>query len=102
LSAYTSSKHSQLIEEESGKITGQRVLDVEGPKIESSFTMNGKWAGQDVKDMGTWGVMREAGVVYGEAQGVATTKDGQGMATYTVQGIGRFPSPGKIRFLEKH
>ena len=98
----------ELIEEESGKITGKRILDVEGPKLESSFTMNGKWAGQDVSDLGTyWGVMREHGVVYGEAQGMATTKDGQGMATtkdrqgmatYTVRGIGRFPSPGKIRF----
>ena len=59
--------------------------------------------GQDVTDIGTyWGVMREEtgsqGVVYGEAQGVATTKDGEGMATYTVQGIGRFTGPGKIRF----
>jgi hypothetical protein len=93
----------ELIEEESGKITGRRVVDVEGPKIESSFTMNGKWVGQDVTDIGTyWGVMREGtetqGVVYGETQGVATTKDGQGMATYTVQGIGRSTSPGKIRF----
>ncbi len=93
----------ELIEEESGKITGRRVVDVEGPKIESSFTMNGKWVGQDVTDIGTyWGVMREGtetqGVVYGEAQGVATTKDGQGMATYTVQGIGRSTSPGKTRF----
>jgi hypothetical protein len=93
----------ELIEEESGKITGRRVVDVEGPKIESSFTMNGKCGGQDETDIGTyWGVMREGageqGVVYGEAQGVMTTKDGQGMATYTVQGIGRFTSPGKIRF----
>ena len=89
----------ELIEEESGKITGKRILDVEGPKLESSFTMNGKWVGQDVTDIGTyWGVMRDQGVVYGEAQGMATTKDGQGMATYTVRGIGRFPSPGKIRF----
>ena len=89
----------ELIEEESGKITGKRVLDVEGPKLESSFTMNGKWVGQDITDIGTyWGVMRDQGVVYGEAQGMATTKDGQGMATYTVRGIGRFPSPGKIRF----
>jgi hypothetical protein len=93
----------ELIEEESGKITGRRVIDVEGPKTESSFTMNGKWVGQDVTDIGTyWGVMREGtdaqGVVYGEAQGLATTKDGQGMATYKVQGIGRFTSPGKIRF----
>jgi hypothetical protein len=93
----------ELIEQESGKITGRRVVDVEGPKTESSFTMNGKWVGQDVTDIGTyWGVMREGteaqGLVYGEAQGVATTKDGQGMATYKVQGIGRFTSPGKIRF----
>jgi hypothetical protein len=93
----------ELIEQESGKITGRRVVDVEGHKTESSFTMNGKWVGQDVTDIGTyWGVMREGteaqGVVYGEAQGVATTKDGQGMATYKVQGIGRFTSPGKIRF----
>lgn len=89
----------ELIEEESGKITGQRVLDVESPKIESSFRMNGKWAGQDVTDVGTyWGIMREAGVAYGEAQGVATTNDGQGMATYKVQGIGKFSSPGNIRF----
>jgi hypothetical protein len=36
----------ELIEEESGKITGKRVVDVEGPKIESSFTMNGRWVGQ--------------------------------------------------------
>ena len=62
--------------------------------------MNGKWVGQDVTDIGTyWGVMREGTeVVYGEAQGVATTKDGQGTATYTVQGIERSTSPGKIRF----
>src|SRR5215204_5707122 len=42
----------ELIEEESGKITGKRVVDVEGPKIESSFTMNGRWVGQDVTDIG--------------------------------------------------
>src|SRR5215211_4927016 len=57
--------------------------------------MNGKCGGQDETDIGTyWAVMREVA----EAQGVITTKDGQGMVTYTVQGIGRFTSPGKIRF----
>jgi hypothetical protein len=44
----------ELIEEASGKITGKRVVDVEGPKIESSFTMNGMWVGQDVTDIGTY------------------------------------------------
>jgi hypothetical protein len=36
--------------------------------------------------------------MYGEGQGVITTKDGQGMATWTGQGIGRFNGPGKISF----
>jgi hypothetical protein len=72
----------ELIEDESGKITGHRVLGIEGPKIERSFTMTGKYKP----------------VMYAEAQGVMTSKDGDGMATYVAQGIGRFTSPGKIRF----
>ena len=92
----------ELIEEESGKITGQRVLDVEGPKMETSFKMNGKFGGIVGSDIGTYcTVMREGsepGVMYGEGQGVITTKDGQGMATWTGQGIGRFTAPGKISF----
>jgi hypothetical protein len=38
--------------------------------------------------------------MYADAQGVITAKDGEGMATYTAQGIGRFTSPGKekVRF----
>ncbi len=36
--------------------------------------------------------------MYGKGQGVVTTKDGQEMATWTGQGIGRFSSPGKISF----
>jgi len=92
----------ELIEEESGKITGQRVLDVEGPKMETSFKMNGKFGGIAGSDIGTYcTVMREGsepGVMYGEGQGVITTKDGQGMATWTGQGIGRFTAPGKISF----
>jgi hypothetical protein len=36
--------------------------------------------------------------MYGEGQGVVTTKDGQEIATWTGQGIGGFSSPGKISF----
>ena len=93
----------ELIEDESGKITGQRVLDVESPKIESSFTMAGKYKEIEATDIGTyWSVMRQGAetgsIMYAEAQGVITAKDGQGMATYTAQGIGRFTSLGKARF----
>jgi hypothetical protein len=45
----------ELIEEESGKTTGHRVLNVEGgPKVETSFFMNGKVGGQNVTDIGTY------------------------------------------------
>jgi hypothetical protein len=41
----------ELIIEDRGKITGQRVLDVEGPKIESSFAMEGKYKGAEGTNM---------------------------------------------------
>jgi hypothetical protein len=110
----------ELIVEERGKITGQRVLDVEGPKIEASMVMEGKYRGIDTTEIATyWSVPRE-GTMYGEGQGVVTTKDGQEMATWTGQGIGKstggrsrfhgsiffktspktqFPSGGKLLFL---
>ena len=89
----------ELISEERGKITGERVLDVQIPKMETSFTMEGNYRGTLCTDVGTYtAVLREGGVLQGEGQGIITTKDGQGMATWTGQGIGRFSSPGKISF----
>jgi hypothetical protein len=92
----------ELIIEDKGKITGQRVLDVEEPTIESSFVMDGKYKGAEGTNIGTYSsVLRqgeERGVMYGEGQGVVTTKDGQEMGTWTGQGIGRFSNPGKISF----
>jgi hypothetical protein len=35
----------ELIIEDRGRITGQRVLDVEGPKIETSFSAEGRYRG---------------------------------------------------------
>jgi hypothetical protein len=93
----------ELIEDENGKITGHRVLDIEGPKIERSFTMVGKYKEIEATDIGTfWTVMGESAetdpVMYAEAQGVINAKGGEGMATYVAQGIGKFTSPGKMRF----
>jgi hypothetical protein len=42
--------------------------------------------------------LREGGVLQGEGQGIITTKDGQGMATWTGPGIGRITGPGKVSF----
>jgi hypothetical protein len=89
----------ELIEDSTGKITGQRVLDVEIPKMETSFAMEGNYRGIPCTDVGTYtSVLREGGVMYGEGQGIITTKDGQGMATWTGQGIGKFTAPGKVSF----
>jgi hypothetical protein len=62
----------ELVIEDNGKITGQRVLEVvEGPKIEVSFSMIGKYKGIEGNDIGTYGtVPRPGGVMYGEGQGV--------------------------------
>ena len=90
-----------LISEEKGKITSQRVLDVEGgePKIETTFSATGNYRGVETTATVTyWGSLRPGGAIYGEGQGVLMSKDGQEMATWTGQGIGRVTSPGKIRF----
>jgi hypothetical protein len=90
-----------LISEEKGKITTQKVLDVEGgePKIETSFSATGNYRGVETTATVTyWGSLRPGGAIYGEGQGVLMSKDGQEVATWTGQGIGRFTNPGKIRF----
>jgi predicted outer membrane repeat protein len=90
-----------LISEEKGKITSQRVLDVEGgePKIETTFSATGNYRGIETTATVTYsGSPRHGGAIYGEGQGVLMSKDGQEMATWTGQGIGRVTSPGKIRF----
>ncbi len=89
------------ISEENGKITNQRVLDVVGgePKIETSFSATGNYRGVETTATITYcGSPRPGGAIYGEGQGVLMSKNGQEMATWTGQGIGRFTAPGKIRF----
>jgi hypothetical protein len=82
-----------LIYEATGKITGSRVLDVEGPKIEVTISENGKLKGGiETTDMVTyWSIPRPGGAYYAEGKGVFMTKDGSGeTAIWTGQGIARF------------
>ena len=84
--------------QEVGRITGQRVLDAEGPKIESTFSAEGIYRTIAVTDLGTYlTIPRSAGALYGQGQGVLTTADGQ-IATWVAQGLGRFTAPRVIRF----
>ena len=85
--------------ESRGKITGQRVLDVDGvPKMETSFAMEGNYRGSTCPEVGTYTSALREGVLHGGGQGIITTKDGQGTASWTGQGIGRFTGPGKVSF----
>ena len=88
----------EQIGEESGKITGIRVLPsgAGGPQVESSFQAAGKLLGVEVVDMGTYvATMQPDGTMYGEGQGVLMAKDG-GNASWTGQGIGRFNANGGV------
>jgi hypothetical protein len=47
---------------EDGRIIGQRVLDAEGPKIESTFSAEGIYRTIEVTDFGTyWTIPRSGG-----------------------------------------
>jgi hypothetical protein len=82
-----------LIYEAKGKITGYRVLDVEGPKIEVTISENGTLKGGiETTDIVTyWSVPRPGGAFYAEGKGVFMTKDGSNeTATWTGQGIAHY------------
>ena len=86
----------EQIGEETGQITGMRVLPDEGhgARVEVSFQQTGTLLGAHVNDMGTYtSVARPDGTLFGDGQGVTTTEDGE-MATWRGQGIGRFTGRG--------
>lgn len=89
-----------LIYEPKGRVTGQRVLDVEGPKIEVSFSASGVLKGsiEVIENVTCWNVARDPGKLYGEGQGVLMTKDGSDHATWKGHGIGTMSGNGKTSF----
>ena len=82
--------------EETGQITGMRVLPDEGvgPRVEVSFQASGTLLGTPESDMGTYvSVTRSDGTLFGDGQGVVVTDDGE-MAAWRAQGAGRFTGHG--------
>ncbi len=81
------------IGEETGKVTGFRVLDAAGPKVEIAIRTQGKALGNDYQGRTTyWSKMQAGGFLYGEGQGMYMTADGS-MAAWIGQGTGRL-NPG--------
>ena len=81
------------IGEETGKVTGFRVLDAKGPKVEVTIQTKGKVLGSDYQGRTTyWSEMQPGGFLYGEGQGMYMTQDGD-VAVWKGQGTGKI-NPG--------
>ena len=86
----------EQIGEDTGQITGMRVLPDEGAgtKMEVSFQTNGTLLDAPVSYIGTYlSAARPDGTLFGDAQGIAMTGDGE-MGTWRAQGVGRFTGHG--------
>ena len=85
------------IGEESGKVTGFRVVDAAGPKAEVSIQTKGKILGSDYQGRATYtSQIQAAGFLFGEGQGVYMT--GEGMAVWKGQGTGRLIPGGGVSY----
>ena len=82
-----------------GKITGQRVLDIEGPSIETSVSASGNLNGVQIRETLTFvgRPTNTSGIIHGIGKGVLTAGESE-MATYTGEGIGRVDSIGNIEW----
>jgi len=88
-----------LIVENKGKVTAQRILDTNGPKTETSMRMEGKYKGLETIELVTyWSIRTQGDSLYGEGKGMISSKDGKDLATWTGQGVGKLHDDGKTRF----
>jgi hypothetical protein len=90
----------EQIAELKGKIIGQRVLDIEGPTIETSVSVSGSIKGTQVKETLTFEgrpTTTSKGVLHGKGKGVIMAGESE-LATYTGEGVGRPSSSGSINY----
>ncbi len=86
--------------EATGKEIGRRVLPSQGggPRMEITFTEVGKMLGVEFNNTGTYtAVMRPDGTLYGEGQGIAMSKEGDGV-TWVGSGVGRMGQGGSVSY----
>lgn len=86
--------------EDSGRITGRRVLpsDGHGLKVEVTFQGRGSLLGTEIIDLGTyWAVVQPNGLLYGEGQGALMTPTGD-VIQWVGAGRGHFTSQGGVSF----
>jgi hypothetical protein len=87
-----------LFYEAKGRITSKRVLDLEGPKIESSYFLEGKMREIEVLEIGTFtSVPISDGVFIIEGKDIVTVKENDDeMATVKAEGISKLKGTSKV------
>ena len=86
----------EQIGELKGKMIGQRVLDAEGPTIETSVSARGSIKGIQVIETLTYVArLTSSGVLHGEGHGVIMAGESD-LAAYSGEGVGRLTSSGTI------
>lgn len=84
----------EQITELKGKTTGRRVLDAEGPIIETSVSASGSARGTQVNESITYVAKPvSSGVLHGKGRGVIMAGNSE-MATLEGEGIGRINANG--------
>ncbi len=87
----------EQIAELRGKVVSQRVLDVEGPTMETSVSIEGTVKGTQVKQHLTYVAKPVApGVIHGKAKGVMMAGETE-MVVSTGEGIGK-ATPSGVRW----
>jgi hypothetical protein len=87
-----------LFYEAKGRITSKRVLDLEGPKIESSYFLEGKMREIEVVEIGTFtSIPISDGLFFIEGKDIVTVKGSDDeMATVKAQGISKLRDSSKV------
>lgn len=90
------------IYESKGRITGIRVIEIDGSnavKTETSYTMQGRLKGIEITETGTFtSVMRSDNKQYGEDTVFVSTQDGSSTGTIKAWGISQATGPQKSSF----
>ena len=86
-----------LFYESKGRITSKRVLELEGPKIESSYLLEGKMREIEVVEIGTFtSIPTSEDAYFVEGKDIVTVKGGSEMATVKTQGISKLKDSSKV------
>jgi hypothetical protein len=82
-----------------GKVTSQRVLDIESPSIETSVSVSGSLKGIQIKETLTFigKPTNTRVIIHGKGIGVVMAGESE-LATYTGEGIGRVDPSGSINW----